>query len=183
MTALTVGPPSTGLREESTLYPREVLNPILPQSAPRLTLCGRADVMFRGRVARVWGGNILEMLLQWLLSFLAERRLPGNLGGLLSRAAPCRVCPWDLSGTGALVRVWGAWGPALISIPSRRVGAHCEVFQTVSNGAPQRRTSSPLIGWKEAGLGGLNVERGADSSPPTEKLCLVRELLKIDTEK
>lgn len=88
MTALTVGPPGTGLREESTLYPREVLNPNLPQSAPRLTLCGRADVMFRGRVARVWSGNILEMLLQRLLSFLAERRLPGNLGDLLSRAGP-----------------------------------------------------------------------------------------------
>lgn len=48
----------------------------------------------------------------------------------------------------------------------------------MSNGAPQGRTSYPLIGWKEAGLGGLNVERGADSSPPTEKLCLVKELLR-----
>lgn len=44
---------------------------------------------FRGRVARVWVGNILEMLLQAAPQLLAERRWPpGNLGDLLSRAGP-----------------------------------------------------------------------------------------------
>lgn len=115
MTALTVGPPGTGLREEPTLYPREVLNPILPQSTPRLTLCGCADVMFRGRVARVWVGNILEMLLQRLLSY--SQRGDGSLGTSVTCGpgqAPCRVSPWNLRGTEGLVRVWEDWGPALI---------------------------------------------------------------------
>lgn len=115
VTALTVGPPGTGLREESTLYPLEVLNPILPQSAPRLTLCGCADVKFRGRVARVWVGNILEMLLQRLLSY--SQRGDGSLGTLVTCSpgqAPCRVSPWNLSGAGGLVRVWEDWGPALM---------------------------------------------------------------------
>lgn len=114
MTALTVGPRGTRLRGESALYPREVLNPVLPQSAPRLTLCGCADVMFRGRVARVWVGNILEMLLQRLLRYSQSEGSLGTSVTCCPGQAPCRVSPWNLSGTGGLVRVWGSWGPALI---------------------------------------------------------------------